>query len=235
MARTENAKEDAPKPREYRALKRAAQEKVTSARQDDVEFQLECEFVLRTMGELGLRAGEISHMRESWIDFDRCEIHVPEHDQCNMGDDGGPCGYCKAQAKDSAEKRDITYETALRERWKPKNEHAARTIWFGWDEDLVELIDEFMYKNGEYLHSRVSVNRRIKTIASECEMVDKDEVYPHALRAHAAMYHAKKGMRAYHLSELMGWSNIDAAMDYIKMTADDVKTEMKRVHNGARY
>lgn len=231
MGRTNSAREDAPSAREYRCLKRAARDHVTHLKRDDDEFRLECELVIRLMGELGLRAGEVPHLKESWVDFDQLEITLPTYDRCEDGQDGGPCGYCKQQAQQMANKRDdISYETALRKFWRPKNEMAARTIWFGWNEDLVEILDEYLYKFGAYKHSRVSINRRVDKVASECNMVDVDDVYPHALRGHAALFHAKKGMRAYQLKEFMGWSEVDGAMDYIKLAANDVKSELKRVH-----
>lgn len=93
-------------------------------------------------------------------------------------------------------------------------------------------VDEFMIKHGKFPRSRVTINRRIDTIAEASELVDPADVYPHALRAHAAMYWARQGLTAYHLTELLGWAEPDSAMDYIKMTANDVQSEMKRVYNG---
>lgn len=235
MPRTNSAKEDTPSPREYRCLKRAARDRVTNPRKDDEEFRLECQFVLRVMGELGLRAGELVHIRDEWVDFEQNEIHIPGFDRCDFGDDGGPCGYCKKGAKQRAQKNEeVSYEVALRECWSPKGEFAERSIWFGWDPSLVEIIDEYLLQNGHYPHSRSSVNRRITTIADECELVDGEDIYPHALRGYAAKYHAREGMRAFQLKEMMGWSDVDGAMDYIKMASNDVRSELKRVHRDPR-
>ena len=235
MGRSNSAKEDMPSPREYRSLKRSAEEKVTNPRKDDQEFRLECTFVLRLMGELGLRAGEVVHLTEDWVDFSQNEIHIPEYDRCDFGEDGGPCGYCKKQARQRARKNEeISYEVALRERWSPKGDFAVRDIWFGWDPTLVDTIDEYLLKYGHYPHSRASINRRINTIAEESELVETNDVYPHALRGYAAKYHATKGMRAFQLKEMMGWSEVDGAMDYIKMASNDVKSELKRIHRDPR-
>jgi len=225
------AKEDIPSPREYRALRRAARDKVDINNRDTHEFRLECEFMLRMMGEVGLRGGEITHISDDWVDYEQNVIEIPQYDQCTMGQDGGPCGYCKQQAELKAENNDdITYETALRDYWQPKTESSARRIWFGWDQDLVELIDEYLYKHDHYGGSRASINRRIDRIAENCERVEKSDVYPHALRAHAAKFHSGRGMRAYHLKEFMGWSDVEGAMDYIKMSSSDVETELRRIH-----
>lgn len=235
MVRANSAKQDMPSPREYRALKRAAKEKVSHSQKEDSEFRLECTFALRLMGELGLRAGEVAHISEEWVDFGQNEIHIPEYDRCDYGKDGGPCGYCKKQARQRARKNDdISYEVALRDRWSPKGEFAAREIWFGWDPTLVDLIDEFLIKNDYYPHSRCAINRRMDRIAEAAELVSSDDIYPHALRAHAAKHHASKGMRAFQLKEMMGWGEVDGAMDYIKMASNDVKSELKRIHQDPR-
>lgn len=232
MSRTNLVKEDKPSPRAYRALVRSARDKVTQQKRDDEELRLECELIIRLLGELGMRAGEISHLEEEWVDFGNEVITIPEHRECTGGQDGGPCGYCKKQARQMANKdsNDMSYERALREYWRPKNDNAARDIWFGWNDDMFDLLDEYLALHGEYPHSRVSINRRVTQIAEESSRVEAESVYPHALRAHAAMYHARKGVRAFQLSQFMGWSDVSFAMDYIKMAADDVETEFKRAH-----
>ena len=232
MARTNSVKEDKPDPREYRALVRSAKNKVTRADRDNDGFRLECELVIRLLGELGMRAGEIAHLDESWVDFGNEVITIPSHSPCSKGQDGGPCGYCKKQARQMANKdsNNMSYERALQEYWRPKNDNAARDIWFGWNEDMFDILDEYLAIHGCYPHSRVSINRRINEIAEECNRIDGEDIYPHAMRAHAAMYHARKGVRAFQLSEFMGWSDVSFAMDYIKMAADDVESEFKRAH-----
>ncbi|MCU4743462.1 tyrosine-type recombinase/integrase [Natronoglomus mannanivorans] len=65
---------------------------------DDYRAQ-QAEFIAFVGGRLGLRAGEIAHIRESWIDWRRKMIVIPRHDPCDKGVDGAPCGYCRAQAK----------------------------------------------------------------------------------------------------------------------------------------
>lgn len=231
MVQERSAKEDLPSPREYRCLRRAAQKKVSHAKRDDEEFRLECTFLLRVMGELGLRAGELTHLCDEWVDFTQNEIQIPEYDECTFGNDGGPCGYCKKQARQMAKKNDdISYEVALRDQWSPKGGFAARDVWFGYDESLIDLIDEYLLEFGHYTGSRASVNRRINTIAEECKLIEPEEVYPHALRGYAAKHHASMGVRAYQLQKYMGWGDISAVMDYVKMAPADVKSEMKRAH-----
>lgn len=235
MPQANQAIEDAPSPREYGCLKRAAKNKVKKAGMEDDLFRLECTFMLRVMGELGLRAGELTHITEEWIDFTENKIYIQGFDKCEFGKDGGPCGYCMKQARRSAEAHDdLSLGKAVQNRWEPKGQNAIREISFGWDKSLVELIHHFFEENSHIHCSRCTINRRIDKIAEHCKWVDVEDIYPHALRAHAAMYHARKGMRAYHLTEFMGWGNIEGAMPYIKMAPNDVESELKRVHGGSR-
>lgn len=43
---------------------------------------LEACFIILLAGRLGLRTGEIQHVREAWIDWRRGEIVIPRHDPC---------------------------------------------------------------------------------------------------------------------------------------------------------
>jgi len=62
-------------------------------------YRLQTRFVVLVAGRLGLRAGEIAHMRSDWVDFSNGLIRIPEQDSCDKGEDGGPCGYCRSLAK----------------------------------------------------------------------------------------------------------------------------------------
>ena len=62
-------------------------------------YRLQTRFVVLVAGRLGMRAGEIAHMREDWVDFRSGMIRIPEQDICDKGEDGGPCGYCRSLAQ----------------------------------------------------------------------------------------------------------------------------------------
>lgn len=235
MPRDNSAKDDAPTRREYLDLRRAAENKVSIDRVEDDEARLECTFFVRVMGELGLRAGELTHITEDWIDFNEDIIYIPSHDRCDFGEDDAACGYCKKQARQAARKNEgLSYEKALRDRWSPKNEASKRQVPFGWDPSLVELIHEYFAEHDHVDCSRATLNRRITKVAEYSKLVDEDEIYPHALRSHAAIYHARKGMSAFHLMELMGWNDVSGAMPYIEMVSTDVDSELNRIHSGRR-
>ena len=49
---------------------------------DDWDRSLRAAYIILLAGRLGLRTGEIQHVREAWIDWRRGEIAIPHHDPC---------------------------------------------------------------------------------------------------------------------------------------------------------
>lgn len=228
MPKSGKSKEDAPTDREYRALLRGAQDGVKE------EFQLECTFAIRMMGELGMRAGELAHISEGWVDFEQCKIRIPEHDPCESGKEGAICGYCHKRAGSRVEHSDLSFEEALEERWEPKLEASARTLPYSWNKDIIETVERFFNQYERWPTARVGTNRRVDRVAEATPIVDKSEIYPHALRARAAKFHAREGLRAFQLKKFMGWSKVDGAMEYIKMVSSDVEDQLERIHGARR-
>ena len=56
-------------------------------------------FFLVTMGRLGMRVGEVNHIRESWYKEDRGVISIPPHSNCDRG-------LCTHDAESDAEDHD---------------------------------------------------------------------------------------------------------------------------------
>lgn len=220
-----SAKEDAPTRREYRDLLRAA-------KRLDGKDEFKYTFITRTMGELGLRAGEVSHMRRDWVDLERGRIEIPAHDPCDHGRDGSVCGYCRSQAKQAVDYRpdELTLEGELQRRWKPKLGASNRSVIYNFDDSLFELFDVFFHRHERFPWCRSVFNRWVNDLAEESDLIeDKDEIYPHAFRGHAARRFARKGMRAHTLRRHMGWGSVEAALDYIRMEADDIEDELSRI------
>lgn len=189
---------------------------------NDLEFpyDIECKFILITAGRLGLRAGEISHIHDDWIDWDRKRINIPKYHNCTRGIDGGTCGYCKKRARSKAKhNKDITLQDALSNRWNPKTETSARAVPFGFDDKIEEVIWDFFDEFEKYEHSRQSINRRVNKISQTIE-IDQYKLYPHCLRATAATYHAYNGLSTAALQSLFGWKKMDVAEKYIRLTGE---------------
>lgn len=94
---TKRSKEFAVTDREFELLLEGA------SRIPDDDQSLQSRFVILVGGRLGLRAGEITHMTEDWIDWRRRRIAIPRHHDCDKGRDDGICGYCDQQAAQMVE------------------------------------------------------------------------------------------------------------------------------------
>lgn len=74
---------------------------------------LEARFVIYCSGRLGMRGGEIAHIKEEWLKRDRNLIKIPRHSNCNKGKfEGEVCGYCRRRIKDYLESRNLSIEEA---------------------------------------------------------------------------------------------------------------------------
>lgn len=191
----------------------------------------EAYFILLIGGRLGMRAGEISHMKESWIDWDRKQIRIPQYEPCDKGQDGGICGYCREQARQAIEYNpDIALDDELNQRWKPKTSNSARAIPFDFSDRIEACLEAFFDIYDEYPHSRTSINRRMDAVA-EAAGIDKDSIYPHCLRATAATWHAYRGLPTTPLQSLFGWNQISTASKYIRLSGGATQKALKDVHN----
>jgi len=54
-------------------------------------------------GRLGLRPGELTHIREEWVDWRRRMIEIPAQQDCRKGKYGGICGACRQSVKQQVE------------------------------------------------------------------------------------------------------------------------------------
>lgn len=196
----------------------------------DEPFDAESRLILLLGGRLGLRAGEITHLRSDWIDWDRELIRIPAYDPCDHGKNGGVCGYCRKAAKQRVRKNeDVELDVALQERWSPKTRHSVRTIPFGFDDRIVGVLEEFFFHREDYPRSRCSINRRVNRVCEAADY-DPDSLYPHALRATAATYHAYKGLPVAALQSLFGWSDLATAQKYVRLSGGATQQALESVY-----
>lgn len=193
-------------------------------------YDAECRLILLLAGRLGLRAGEITHLRGSWIDWQRELIRIPAHDPCDHGKDGAICGYCKKQSRQRVQKNDdVELEDALRERWSPKTRHSIRTIPFGFDDRVRDVLEEFFFHRERYPRSRCSINRRVNRVAEAAGM-DPSDVYPHCLRSTAATFHAYQGLPVAALQSLFGWAELSTAQKYVRLSGGATEQALDSVY-----
>lgn len=202
----------------------------TTAELED-PFDAECRLILFLGGRLGLRAGEITHLREDWINWNREFIKIPTFDACDLGKDGGACGYCKKSARQAVKRDDeLEYEEALADQWSPKTTHSVRTIPFGFDERIANTVEAFFFHRDHYPRSRCSVNRRVDRLAEAAEL-EKSRLYPHALRATAATYHAFQGLPIAALQSMFGWSDLSTPQKYIRLSGGATLNAMNETYD----
>lgn len=187
-------------------------------------FDAEACFILICGGRLGMRAGEIAHVKEHWIDWDKNLLEIPRHEPCD-------CGYCRKQAVQATEHNpELCIDIAMHERWNPKTPTSARAIPFDFNARVHSVVKCFFDEFDEYPHSRVSINRRVNRVAENAG-VPKDAIYPHALRATAATWHAYKGLTAVPLQSMMGWRQISTAQKYIRLSGGATADALRDVHS----
>lgn len=221
-----HSREDAPDEQTYERL-------FDAACQLDEPFQTECRFILVACGRLGLRAGEVAHIKEHWVDWDKAMINVPRHEPCHKGQGGDRCGYCYKRARSRVRHADaseeLTLEDALAERWEPKTPNSARAVPFDYADWIYDEVERFFWFNDGYEHSRVSINRRVTRITKQAGM-PADAVYPHCLRAAAGTFHSYRGLQTAPLKALMGWKKLEVAEKYIRNSGGATARALKKVH-----
>lgn len=220
---TRHSREDAISDKQFDDLYRAA---------DDMAdpYRLDCLFVLIVAGRLGLRAGELCHVDESWINWERQQIEIPRFDPCTKGQDGDVCGYCRDRAKESADAfEDKSVKQALEERWNPKTENGSRAVPFGFDGRVGDVLTEFFMFRDAYDRSRSSVNRRVDRMLDAAEY-PRSMCYPHSLRATAAIYHCARGLNTAALQSLMGWAELSTAQNYVRLSGEQTRRALMDAH-----
>ena len=218
-----NAKQDAVDEPTFERLLEATDEL-------DEPYQTECAGILIFGGRLGMRGGEIVHIDESWVNWDRKMIEIPMHDRCDHGENGEPCGYCCQQAALAESNNEgLSYDEALEQRWEPKTSNSARAIPFDFDAEVEAAVAAFFERFDRYEHSRASINRRVDRLLDAAEL-PKDTTYPHALRASAATWHSYRGLSAPALQSLFGWANLDTAQKYIRLSGGATADALRDTH-----
>jgi integrase len=212
---TRHAHEDVLTDREFELLLEACADLP-----EPKDFQ--ARFICLIAGRLGLRAGEIAHLRTDWIDWDRMLLRIPQHEPCE-------CGYCRRQAmQEATHTESATPETALDSRWHPKTVASARAIPFDLSHRVELCIERFAGRYSAFPTSRATLNRRVSRAAAHADLTGR--VYPHCLRATAASYHAYQGVAPVPLQAFMGWSELATAQKYIRISGTATANALRQVH-----
>jgi len=197
---------------------------------DDDYHALEARLVALVAGRLGLRAGELCHMDESWIDWRRRMIVIPRYHDCQKGRGGDVCGYCRQHAKQRVEyNEDVDLATALEESWRAKTDAAAREVPFDGSPRSELVIERYFDRFDEFTVSRTGVNRRVDAALEAAEGLDSDTTNPHGLRATAASYFASRGLNVIALQSMFGWANLSTAHNYIRRSGENTARAIRDI------
>lgn len=217
--------------KEYALSEREFELLVETANELDGYQKNDATFILFLAGRLGMRAGEIAHLEESWVNFRENIISIPAHKQCESGQDGSMCGYCKQEVRQAAEHNGIGYDVVAENWWRPKTEAGVRGVPWDFSPRTQLAIERFFDEFDGYEHSYTSISRRVKSVAEQADEVSVEDVFPHALRATAATYHASRGLETHALTSFMGWANMSTAHAYIARSDENTRRAVRATHS----
>lgn len=139
-----------------------------------------------------------------------------------------PDAQIEREARDLREEVNVSFEDALAQQWQPKTSTSAREVTFDFDVRVELALEEFFDRFDGWERSAATVNRRINRVA-ELSPVES-RVYPHALRATAASYHASRDISIHSLMSTMGWADPGTARAYVTSNADQAAREIRSKH-----
>lgn len=220
------AKRDALNGREFELFLDGTQ------RLENYEAQ-QAKFAAYILGRLGLRPGELVHIRESWIDWDDQMIEIPRQQDCTKGRNRDVCGICYQAAEQMVEYHDdVTLDEALAVQWAAKTDTAERRVYFGWNPRAQLVLERFFDRYSEWPVSHMTLSRRVSDATDLAPGFEPERMYPHALRATAASFQASRGLGILELKQMMGWSCVSTARHYVAESPINTARELDRIHSG---
>jgi integrase len=245
-----HSRESALSDREFELLLEGAQ-RIEKERQ-----RCEAKFAILVCGRLGLRAGELVHLREDWIDWRQRRIEIPRQMDCHLGHGDGPCGYCVQLAEQMVEVYDqadpnsisnererfinrhlsngfergdeLTLDDVLDLRWFAKTDAAARSVPFGHDARTELAIERFFETREAWGMSKSALNRRLNKALQNADELDTSTTMPHGLRSTAATKIASDAVDPLTLKSMMGWSSFQTAQCYLAESADRTERALRQ-------
>lgn len=165
--------------------------------QEDEQDRLETCYTLLLVGRLGMRPGEVLHLHDGWVNWDRGEIHVPARDPC-------ACRACWQQAQMRQQQGDsrMLAEIVAEERWSPAG--TARRLSFGWADRLTAALDGVLAERGYLPGTHEDIEELIDTAAANAHGIDERAVSVTALRSSALEFLAAAGFGPRRLADLCG-------------------------------
>jgi len=194
-------------------------------------YALESRLIVLACGRLGLRVGELIHMTGEWLHRRWNMIHIPPHEPCDKGRNGVVCGYCRQlKQQKAAHNEGVTEQEAIAHAWEPKTDAANRAVPYDFHPQTEIVVERYFDRFGRFQTSKSGVNRRLQAAKEQADGLDDVNLYPHALRATAASWHASQGLDALSLQALMGWATLGTAHRYVRRSGDRTKKALQAAH-----
>ena len=197
-------------------------------------------FVFYALIYTGLRISELVHLRNSWIDKKRHLITIPDKMKCDCSECSRKRKKIKKKAEllaklkhedtEETEKRIISrrlktkrkklsghQKTVLDGYWVPKTKASARTI------PIVPEAQKVIYpffKQNKMVLDVFPARQYINNVLKRLEKRSKVKLFPHALRGTFATMLASRKFTPYEITDTMGWSDINVAIFYIKLSGE---------------
>jgi integrase len=186
-SRLRSAKEDALNPVEANMLL-------------DVCHDLLDNLTIRLPLYAGMRIGEVQHLRQSWLDWDKGIIIIPARQQCS-------CYECRKWRNHI---------------WTPKTQAGQRSLL------IVPELEPYLRQLGDGVNrSRQALEQRFERVRQRSGL--HKVCYPHALRASFATRLSEAGISAPSLCYLLGWESLQTAESYIQSSMKRAHSEFKEL------
>ena len=179
------------------------------------------------LGFTGMRVSEFIHLSREWVDWDRDLIVIPERQRCGCLSNG-----CQKPRYDRKGK--VIKQPGY---WMPKTKNAIRSIPIV--PELKPLLQKFFSKYScvmELIPSRGMAYYIIRDLGVRAGI--PHPVFPHAIRGTFATLLASgsrpwrknpakrhvKPFTPFEIKDTLGWSKVQTADDYIRLSAQMIKT-----------
>lgn len=148
----------------------------------------------------GMRIGEVQHLKQSWLDWEKAIIIIPSRQECS-------CWECK------------TWRHNI---WTPKTKAGQRSLL------IVPELEPYLGQLGDGINrSRQALEQRCERIRQRSGL--HKVCYPHALRATFATRLAEESISAPSLCYLLGWESLQTAEAYVQSSMRRAHQEFKEL------
>ncbi len=167
-------------------------------------------------GRLAFRLGELIHLSKSWINFENKTITIPGHQPCG-------CCYCEKRKRELI-RNGRSVEEAAGRCWSPKSPAGARTIYYGFDYDLIQELSDLYKANENFPIDEKQAEYRLRKIGNNLGI---NNLTVNRLRWTAIYKLIHDGLSIEHLIMMVGW---DLADSRFQPAVESLKEELMRLY-----